>query len=102
MHIIQDHALTLVESYFEVPLLPRNRVTLLAELGNFKRSAFRLNNIQWLNVCSKILSFWYILIGWLHLVRSRFLDGRIRASWKKVNTGNLHCRGTDDWGNADW
>lgn len=55
-----------------------------------------MNNVQWLEVGAESLGLWDILIGWMHLVWAKLLDGSICSSGKDVNSDDLHCLGTDD------
>lgn len=94
--IIENHALPQIEADLEVPLLPVNSAAKVRKVADGERGALRLNNVQWLEVGAESLSLWNILIGWLHLMRAKLLDGSIRSSGKGINSDNFHCLGTDD------
>lgn len=69
MDIVEDHSLTVVETDFEVPLLPFKSTALLREFVNLETGAFWLNHSEGLDVCSEILSLVDVLIWWMDLVR---------------------------------
>lgn len=100
MDVIEDHSLSLIEADLEMPLLPINLVTLLTKFRNYEAGAFRLNNVQWLQIRPELISLRNILIRGLDLVRRRLFDSVVSTSREEIDPGNFHGFCTDNWRNA--
>lgn len=99
-HIVEDHALALVEAHPEVPLLPvddgRGSLVFNGETG-----ALGLDDLEWLDIRTQVLGLGNVLVCGVDLDRTDRLDSVVGAGGEGVDPDHFQCVGADDGGDGE-